>query len=96
MTTETTVLICSPSLLDREADVLGCYWALKRSGLPDEWTVDERQQLANELQALRDAYADKTVALEDSDDLEAFMRQNELYIALTEALKKVRPEVVSA
>lgn len=71
---------------DEEAAIYREYWRILRSGLPAEWTLDERTALKDRLVALRDHEASAMLDAEQSGDVPEFELRRERYEALARAL----------
>jgi len=78
-------------LLQVEGRVCRAYWDLLRSGLPAEWTTDERRALVAQIEQLRDAEGAAMVVAELAGDVAEF----ELRLGHYEALATAAPEAAA-
>lgn len=72
--------------MQQEAEMLGAYWNLLRSGLPQEWLQDERREFIARLKALRDAEGAAMVEAEQAGDFAEFTDRREKYERLCKAV----------
>lgn len=73
-------------LSDEEVAIYREYWRLLRSGLPAEWTIDERAALKDRLVALRDREACAMLDAAQAGDVPEFDLRRERYEALARAV----------